>query len=92
MSQTPETSRDGTCGRDVAGLNPTHAQAATYGITQVWTSEGPNADPDVDVVLNLTPPAARFDMVKAAITAGKHDFTEKPPTDRRRRATSGRTT
>ena len=36
------------------------------------------ADPDIDLVLNLTVPAAHFDISMAALTAGKHVFTEKP--------------
>jgi predicted dehydrogenase len=36
------------------------------------------ADPDVDLVLNLTPPAAHASLVGAALEAGKHVYTEKP--------------
>ncbi len=36
------------------------------------------ADPDVDLVLNLTVPAAHFDISMRALSAGKHVFTEKP--------------
>lgn len=36
------------------------------------------ADPDVDLVLNLTVPAAHFDVSLRALSAGKHVFTEKP--------------
>jgi predicted dehydrogenase len=36
------------------------------------------ADPDVDVVLNLTPPAAHASLVAATLGAGKHAYTEKP--------------
>ena len=36
------------------------------------------AAPEVDLVLNLTVPAAHFDVSMAALTAGKHVFTEKP--------------
>jgi predicted dehydrogenase len=34
--------------------------------------------PDIDLVLNLTIPAAHFDVSMRAIEAGKHVFTEKP--------------
>ena len=54
------------------------AQAAKYGITKVLTPVEMNADPAVEVVLNLTPPAAHGDVVNAAIAAGKHVYTEKP--------------
>ena len=36
------------------------------------------ADPEVDLVLNLTPPAAHAPLVLAALEAGKHVYTEKP--------------
>jgi predicted dehydrogenase len=38
------------------------------------------ADPEVDVVLNLTIPAAHADVSHAAIAAGKRVYTEKPIT------------
>lgn len=33
---------------------------------------------DVDIVVNLTPPNAHFEVSMAALTAGKHVFSEKP--------------
>jgi predicted dehydrogenase len=36
------------------------------------------ADGEVDLVLNLTPPKAHAAVVAAALTAGKHVYTEKP--------------
>ena len=36
------------------------------------------ADPSVDVVLNLTPPGAHADVIRACLAAGKHVYTEKP--------------
>jgi predicted dehydrogenase len=36
------------------------------------------ADPRIDVVLNLTPPAAHAALVAATLAAGKHAYTEKP--------------
>ena len=35
-------------------------------------------DPEIDLVLNLTIPAAHFDISMQALSAGKHVFTEKP--------------
>jgi predicted dehydrogenase len=35
-------------------------------------------DPDVDIVLNLTPAGAHSKIVRAALDAGKHVYTEKP--------------
>ena len=36
------------------------------------------ADPEIDLVLNLTVPAAHFGISMRALSAGKHVFTEKP--------------
>jgi predicted dehydrogenase len=36
------------------------------------------ADPELDLVLNLTPPRAHAPLVTAALEAGKHVYTEKP--------------
>jgi predicted dehydrogenase len=36
------------------------------------------ADPEIDIILNLTTPAAHFELNKAALLAGKHVYTEKP--------------
>ena len=36
------------------------------------------ASPDLDLVLNLTPPKAHAPLVRAALKAGKHVYTEKP--------------
>jgi predicted dehydrogenase len=38
------------------------------------------ADPSIEVVLNLTPPAAHAPVMRAALEAGKHVYTEKPIT------------
>jgi predicted dehydrogenase len=35
-------------------------------------------DPEIDLVLNLTPPRAHASIVSAALSAGKHVYTEKP--------------
>jgi predicted dehydrogenase len=36
------------------------------------------ADPDIDLIVNLTIPAAHFAVAKAALLAGKHVYSEKP--------------
>ena len=36
------------------------------------------ADPEVDIVLNLTRPYQHYDVSKAALLAGKHVYSEKP--------------
>src|SRR6478672_2638594 len=35
-------------------------------------------DPTIEIVLNLTPPNAHVAVIKAALAAGKHVYTEKP--------------
>ena len=53
------------------------ARAAEFG-ARAETVEGLLAAPDVDVVINLTIPAAHFTVTKAALEAGKHVYSEKP--------------
>ncbi|MGH3071439.1 MAG: Gfo/Idh/MocA family protein [Gaiellaceae bacterium] len=36
------------------------------------------ADPSIDIILNLTPPAAHAAVTREALAAGKHVYTEKP--------------
>ena len=36
------------------------------------------ADPEIDIVLNLTRPYEHFDVTKGALEAGKHVYSEKP--------------
>jgi len=36
------------------------------------------ADPEVELVLNLTPPTAHAALIRSALQAGKHVYTEKP--------------
>lgn len=52
--------------------------AQTYGIPQVQTADELISNPDVDLVLNLTVPAAHFEICHKALTARKHVYTEKP--------------
>ncbi len=50
-----------------------------YGFTKSYaTGDELIADPDVDIILNLTTPAAHYKYNLAAIKAGKHVYTEKP--------------
>lgn len=53
------------------------AQAEKYGLTAV-SLEDLFAAPDVDIVLNLTPPTAHYSVGKAALEAGKAVYSEKP--------------
>ena len=57
---------------DIAAL-----RAQEYGIRAVSVDQL-LADPEVDLVLNLTVPAVHFDVTMSALSAGKHVFTEKP--------------
>ncbi|MGI5897158.1 MAG: Gfo/Idh/MocA family protein [Oscillospiraceae bacterium] len=53
--------------------------AAEYGASKVYeTMEQAFADPEVDIVVNLTRPMEHFDVTMKALEAGKHVYTEKP--------------
>jgi predicted dehydrogenase len=66
--------------RACADLAPAaaEAQGRRFGVEAV-TVDALLAAPEVDIVLNLTVPAAHFDVTMAALEAGKHVYTEKPP-------------
>ena len=53
------------------------AFAAEHGLRALGVEEL-IADPEVELVLNLTPPKAHAALVGAALAAGKHAYTEKP--------------
>ncbi len=51
----------------------------TYHVPKLYeTMHEAFADPEVDLVLNLTRPYQHFDVTKAALLAGKHVYSEKP--------------
>ena len=52
-------------------------RAKEYGI-RAMEVDAMLADPEVELVLNLTIPAVHFDVTMSALSAGKHVFTEKP--------------
>lgn len=54
--------------------------AAKHGLQKALSTEQLLADPDVDLVLNLTIPNAHASVALAAIEAGKHVYNEKPLT------------
>ena len=54
------------------------ASAAKYGIPQVQTVDELMANPEVDIVLNITIPAGHFEICERALLAGKHAYVEKP--------------
>lgn len=63
----------------VSDLNPHVAQqrATDHGV-EALSVEALLADPAIEVVVNLTIPAAHAEVGKAAIAAGKHHYSEKP--------------
>lgn len=69
----------------VADLDLDRAQrrAAEFGVPQALSPDALLASPEVDVVLNLTVPAAHADVSRRALEAGKHVYTEKPLAVRR---------
>jgi predicted dehydrogenase len=52
--------------------------AAEYGIEASGSPEAAFAIPEVEIVVNLTIPAAHADVALAALRAGKHVYGEKP--------------
>src|SRR5215472_5500007 len=69
----------------VADLDPERARSAAeeHGIAGVATVDELPHRADVDVVLNLTVPAAHAEVTGAAIAAGRHVYVEKPLAVRR---------
>ena len=65
--------------RAVADLDPARAKAraAEFGV-RAETVEGLLAASDIDIVVNLTVPAAHHDVTCAILAAGKHAYSEKP--------------
>ncbi|WP_372595243.1 Gfo/Idh/MocA family protein [Actinotalea sp.] len=66
--------------RFVADVEPGRAaaQAAAFGIAAHGTPDELLARDDIDVVLNLTVPAAHAEVSRSIIDAGKHVWSEKP--------------
>lgn len=64
----------------VADMLPEAAQrrAEEFSIPRACTVDELLADPDIDIVLNLTAPAAHAPLNLRALHAGKHVYTEKP--------------
>ena len=54
------------------------AKAEEFGIGAWGTAADVLANPDVDLVVNLTIPAVHVEVSRAAVEAGKHVWTEKP--------------
>ncbi|WP_138445345.1 Gfo/Idh/MocA family protein [Sinomonas susongensis] len=54
------------------------ARAEEYGIAEHGSPELALNHPDVDIIVNLTIPAAHVEVATAAVRAGKHVWSEKP--------------
>ncbi|MBN1555138.1 MAG: Gfo/Idh/MocA family oxidoreductase [Phycisphaerae bacterium] len=54
------------------------AQAEKYGIPRACRVEELLQDPQIEIILNLTTPAAHTEVNLAALNAGKHVYLEKP--------------
>lgn len=63
-----------------ADLIPEAAQsrAAEFNVRRVCGVEELLADPEIEIVVNLTVPAAHYEVSMAVLEAGKHVYTEKP--------------
>ena len=53
------------------------AKAAAHGVTAVSFEEMLN-DPEIHIIVNLTPPQAHAEIGRRGIAAGKHVYSEKP--------------
>jgi predicted dehydrogenase len=56
------------------------AQAAAYGVPEWGSPDDALAHPGVQLIVNLTVPAAHAEVSRAAIAAGRHVWSEKPLT------------
>ena len=52
-------------------------KAREYGIEKVMTLEEIAASKDIELVVNLTGPAAHYDVIRMMLDSGKHVYTEK---------------
>lgn len=59
-------------------LERAKAQAAAFGVPCAGSTAEALADPDVEIVVNLTVPAAHAEISAAAVAAGKSVWVEKP--------------
>jgi predicted dehydrogenase len=55
-----------------------HARATEFGVPRACTVEELLADPEIQIVVNLTIPKAHTDVNLMALDAGKHVYVEKP--------------
>ena len=64
----------------VADVDPAQAGrlAEEFAIPRVYTPEKLLADPDIELIVNLTPPRLHTELNRQILEAGKHLFCEKP--------------
>lgn len=61
-------------------MSHAEAKAAENAGVKAMTTAALLADPSIDIVVNLTTPKAHFEVAHAAVSAGKHVYSEKPMT------------
>lgn len=66
-------------------LESAQRQAEKYGL-QACTYEEMLADESIEMIVNLTPACAHYEIIKKALLAGKHVYTEKTMTDDKKTA------
>ncbi len=54
------------------------AQAEKHGVPNAWSVDEVLSDPSIEIVVNLTIPAAHAEVSIRALEAGKHVYSEKP--------------
>lgn len=59
-------------------LERAEAKAAEFGIPKACSTEELLADPEIELIVNLTIPQAHGEITLAALEAGKHVYSEKP--------------
>ncbi len=59
-------------------LDRAREQAARYGVPKACSPDELLADPEIELVINLTIPAVHAEVGISAIEAGKHVYSEKP--------------
>ena len=59
-------------------INRAQAQAEKYQIPKAYTVKELLADPEIDLVINLTIPKAHAEICIQALESGKHVYVEKP--------------
>lgn len=52
-------------------------KAAQFGIPRVMTLDEIAADPEIELVVNLTPPGSHYEVTRKMLESGKHVYSEK---------------